>query len=99
MLRVAIPYGTWSPRSRFANSRTIARTYDRGYAHFTTRQNIQYNWIKLEETPRTFWPNLPTVEMHAHPDQRQKASAMSRPINMPAPAADEIVDPRPWAEL
>ena len=50
MLRVAVPYGTLSSRQlrKFAH---IARTYDRGFGHFTTRQNIQYNWIKLEDTP------------------------------------------------
>src|SRR5215216_4996897 len=50
MLRVAIPYGTLSAR-QLRMLAHIARRYDRGFGHFTTRQNIQYNWIKLEETP------------------------------------------------
>jgi len=51
MLRVAVPYGLLSAQQMrmFAH---IARTYDRGYGHFTTRQNIQFNWVKLEDTPR-----------------------------------------------
>src|SRR3546814_7086907 len=48
MLRVAIPYGTLSSKQMHMLA-TIARKYDRGYGHFTTRQNIQYNWIKLED--------------------------------------------------
>ena len=50
MLRVAIPYGTLSG-AQMRKLAHIARKYDRGYGHFTTRQNIQYNWIKLEEAP------------------------------------------------
>src|ERR1700756_5592326 len=50
MLRVAIPYGTLSVK-QLRQLAYIARKYDRGYAHFTTRQNIQYNWIKLEQMP------------------------------------------------
>src|SRR3712207_2007473 len=50
MLRVAIPYGTLDSR-QMRKLALIARTYDRGYGHFTTRQNIQYNWIKLAEAP------------------------------------------------
>src|SRR5499427_1875973 len=50
MLRIAIPYGTLSAR-QLRKLAFIARKYDRGYGHFTTRQNIQFNWIKLEETP------------------------------------------------
>ena len=51
MLRVAIPYGTLSPRQMHALA-DIAQTYDKGYGHFTTRQNIQFNWPKLPEQPR-----------------------------------------------
>jgi sulfite reductase (NADPH) hemoprotein beta-component len=63
MLRVAIPYGTLSSRQLHALA-NIADTYDRGYGHFTTRQNIQYNWIKLEEAPDIL-DDLAAVEMHA----------------------------------
>lgn len=63
MLRVAIPYGTLSSRQLHALA-NIADKYDRGYGHFTTRQNIQYNWIKLEESPDIL-NDLAAVEMHA----------------------------------
>src|SRR3546814_8631353 len=63
MLRVAIPYGTLSSR-QMRKLGHIARTYDRGYGHFTTRQNIQYNWIKLEDAAEIL-AELATVEMHA----------------------------------
>lgn len=63
MLRVAIPYGTLSP-AQLRKLAHIARRYDRGYGHFTTRQNIQYNWPKLEETPDLL-AELAEVEMHA----------------------------------
>ena len=63
MLRVAVPYGMLSAAQvrMFAH---IARKYDRGYGHFSTRQNIQYNWIKLEEVPDIL-SKLASVEMHA----------------------------------
>src|SRR3954469_14799260 len=63
MLRIAVPYGLLSSTQlrMFAH---IARQYDRGYGHFTTRQNIQFNWIKLEETPGIL-ADLASVEMHA----------------------------------
>jgi len=63
MLRIAIPYGTLSSRQLHALA-NIADKYDRGYGHFTTRQNIQYNWIKLEESPDIL-DDLAAVEMHA----------------------------------
>ncbi|HZG32477.1 MAG TPA: nitrite/sulfite reductase, partial [Sphingopyxis sp.] len=63
MLRVAIPYGTFNSE-QMRKLAHIARKYDRGYGHFTTRQNIQYNWIKLEEAPDIL-AELATVEMHA----------------------------------
>ena len=63
MLRVAIPYGTLSSRQLQALA-DIADKYDRGYGHFTTRQNIQFNWIKLEEAPDIL-ADLAVVEMHA----------------------------------
>src|SRR3569623_681853 len=63
MLRVAIPYGTLNGGQMRVLGH-IARKYDRGYGHFTTRQNIQYNWIKLEDAPGIL-AELATVEMHA----------------------------------
>ncbi|MEQ9044208.1 MAG: nitrite/sulfite reductase, partial [Sneathiellaceae bacterium] len=63
MLRVAIPYGTLSA-TQMRRLAHIARRYDRGFGHFTTRQNIQYNWPKLEEVPDLL-EDLAEVEMHA----------------------------------
>src|SRR3546814_7424637 len=63
MLRVAIPYGTFNSL-QMRKLADIARKYDRGYGHFTTRQTIQYNWIKLEEAPDIL-AELATVEMHS----------------------------------
>src|SRR5262252_6325034 len=63
MLRIAIPYGLLSSRQLRVLA-AIARRYDRGYGHFTTRQNLQFNWIKLEEAPDIL-AELAAVEMHA----------------------------------
>ncbi|MDX3900122.1 MAG: nitrite/sulfite reductase [Sphingobium sp.] len=96
MLRVAIPYGTLSaPQMRKLGE--IARKYDKGYGHFTTRQNLQYNWIKLEDAPDIL-AELATVEMHAI----QTSGNCIRNISSDQYAgvsADEVADPRPWAEL
>ena len=96
MLRVAIPYGTLDSRQMHALA-DIADKYDRGYGHFTTRQNIQYNWIKLEEAPDLL-ADLAAVEMHAI----QTSGNCIRNISsdhFAGAAADEVVDPRPYAEL
>ncbi len=96
MLRVAVPYGTLSG-TQLRMLAHIARRYDRGYAHFTTRQNIQYNWMKLEETPDLL-AELATVEMHAI----QTSGNCIRNISsdqFAGAAADEVADPRPYAEL
>ena len=69
MLRIAIPYGLLSTR-QLRKLGDIARRYDRGYGHFTTRQNLQLNWPKLEHVPDIL-AELATVQMHCHPDQRQ----------------------------
>jgi len=82
MLRVAIPYGTLNSR-QMRKLAHIARTYDRGYGHFTTRQNIQYNWIKLEQAPDIL-AELATVEMHAI-RRAGKASATFPPTITRAP--------------
>jgi sulfite reductase (NADPH) hemoprotein beta-component len=96
MLRVAVPYGMLSSTQmrKFAH---IARKYDRGYGHFTTRQNIQYNWINLEDTP-TILEELASVEMHAI----QTSGNCMRNITsdeFAGVAADEVIDPRPYAEI
>jgi len=96
MLRVAVPYGLLASKQMrmFAE---IARKHDRGYGHFTTRQNIQYNWINLEETPEIL-EKLASVEMHAI----QTSGNCIRNITTDeycGVAADEIVDPRPYAEI
>ncbi|MDY7574140.1 nitrite/sulfite reductase [Actimicrobium sp. CCI2.3] len=96
MLRVAVPYGMLSSNQMrmFAE---IARKYDRGYGHFTTRQNIQYNWINLEETPQIL-ADLASVEMHAI----QTSGNCIRNITSDeycGVAADELIDPRPLAEI
>ncbi|UIJ44218.1 nitrite/sulfite reductase [Sphingomonas cannabina] len=96
MLRVAIPYGTLDSR-QMRKLAHIARRYDRGYGHFTTRQNIQYNWIKLEEAPDIL-AELATVEMHAIQTSGESIRNISADQYAGA-AADEICDPRPWAEL
>ena len=96
MLRVAIPYGTLDGRQMRMLAH-IARTYDRGYAHFTTRQNVQYNWIKLAEAPDIL-ADLATVEMHAIQTSGNCIRNISADQYAGA-AADEVADPRPWAEL
>ncbi|GAB5352650.1 nitrite/sulfite reductase [Qipengyuania sp. 483] len=96
MLRVAIPYGTLNSRQMHALA-DIADKYDRGYGHFTTRQNIQYNWIKLEDAADIL-ADLAKVEMHAI----QTSGNCIRNISsdhFAGAAADEVVDPRPYAEL
>jgi sulfite reductase (NADPH) hemoprotein beta-component len=96
MLRIAVPYGLVSSAQMrmFAH---IARKYDRGYGHFTTRQNIQFNWLKLQDAPDIL-ADLATVEMHAN----QTSGNCIRNITsdeFAGVAQDEIVDPRPYAEI
>jgi sulfite reductase (NADPH) hemoprotein beta-component len=96
MLRVAIPYGLLSSR-QMRMLASIARRYDRGYGHFTTRQNIQYNWPRLEDGPDIL-ADLATVQMHAI----QTSGNCVRNVtsdHFAGIAGDEIVDPRPWAEI
>lgn len=96
MLRVAIPYGLLSS-TQMRMLGHIARKYDRGYGHFTTRQNIQYNWIDLERTPDIL-ADLASVEMHAI----QTSGNCIRNITSDeycGVAADELIDPRPFAEI
>ena len=96
MLRVAIPYGTLSSNQLRCLAH-IAREHDRGYGHFTTRQNIQFNWIELAEVPDIL-QQLADVEMHAI----QTSGNCVRNITTEAfagVAADELLDPRPLAEI
>ncbi|MGF6171822.1 nitrite/sulfite reductase [Ensifer sp. 4252] len=96
MLRVAIPYGTLSSRQMRMLAH-IARKYDRGYGHFTTRQNIQYNWPRLSDTPDIL-DELASVEMHA----LQTSGNCIRNVtadHFAGAAADEVADPRPYAEI
>ncbi len=96
MFRVAIPYGTLSSQQlrRLAH---VARRYDRGYGHFTTRQNIQFNWIKLAELPDAL-ADLAEVGIHA----MQTSGNNTRNVTSDqwaGVAPGEIEDPRIWAEL
>src|SRR5438477_5039138 len=96
MLRIAVPYGTLSPR-QLRMLAYIAEKWDRGYGHFTTRQNIQFNWIKLEDAADIL-DALSQVEMHAI----QTSGNCIRNVttdHWAGAAADELADPRPVAEL
>jgi len=96
MLRIAVPYGLLASKQMrmFAH---IARKYDRGYGHFTTRQNIQFNWVELEQTPDIL-TDLASVEMHAI---QTSGNCIRNTTSDPyaGVAADEIIDPRPFAEI
>jgi sulfite reductase (NADPH) hemoprotein beta-component len=96
MLRTSIPYGTLSS-AQLRMLAHVARRYDRGYGHFTTRQNIQYHWIKLEELPDAM-ADLASVGMHG----MQTSGNVVRNITTDqwaGVAHDEIEDPRIWAEV
>ncbi|MCA0043559.1 nitrite/sulfite reductase [Celeribacter litoreus] len=96
MLRVAIPYGTLNSR-QMDQLAYIAETYDRGYGHFTTRQNIQYNWPKLPDVPAIL-EKLADVEMHAIQTSGNTIRNVTAD-HFAGAAADEVADPRPVAEL
>ena len=96
MLRIAIPYGTISAR-QLRKLADISRKYDRGYGHFTTRQNLQLNWIKLEDAPDAL-AELAEVDMHA----MQTSGNCIRNVtadHYAGAAIDEIEDPRIWCEI
>ncbi len=96
MLRIAIPYGQLAS-TQLRKLAEISRRYDRGVGHFTTRQNIQLNWPKFEETPEILG-ELATVEMHAV----QTSGNCIRNITtdpFAGIAPDELTDPRPWCEV
>jgi sulfite reductase (NADPH) hemoprotein beta-component len=93
---VAIPYGLLSAR-QLRRLATIARRYDRGYGHFTTRQNIQFNWVRVEEVPEIL-ASLAEVQMHAI----QTSGNCIRNVtadHLAGIATDETEDPRPYCEL
>ena len=96
MLRVAIPYGLVSAK-QLRMLAHISRDYDRGYGHFTTRQNIQFNWPRLEDVPEIL-ALLASVEMHAI---QTSGNCVRNTTTDPyaGVARDELIDPRPWAEL
>jgi len=96
MLRVAIPYGVLSSE-QLRSLAFVARTYDRGYGHFTTRQNIQYNWPALVDIPDIL-DHLAGVQMHAI---QTSGNTIRNTTTDPfaGAAADEVADPRPWCEL
>ncbi len=96
MLRVAIPYGQLNA-ARMRKLSKIARDYDRGYGHMTTRQNIQYNWVALKDIPDVL-EELAEVEMHAI----QTSGNCIRNVtsdHFAGATKDEIMDPRPWCEI
>jgi len=96
MLRIAIPYGTLSSR-QMRKLAHLARTYDRDYGHFTTRQNLQFHWTKLAEVPKML-AELAEVEMHCI----QTSGNCIRNVtadHFAGASADEIADPRPYAEI
>jgi sulfite reductase (NADPH) hemoprotein beta-component len=96
MLRVAIPYGSLNP-AQPASLAEIARDYDKGYGHFTTRQNIQFNWIKLKDAPDIL-DKLAEVDLHAI---QTSGNCIRNTTSDPyaGATAEEIDDPRVWAEV
>jgi len=96
MLRIAVPYGLLSSK-QLRMLGHIARTYDKGYGHVSTRQNIQFNWPRLEQVPDIL-ADLATVQMHAI----QTSGNCIRNVtadHLAGVAADELLDPRPYCEL
>jgi sulfite reductase (NADPH) hemoprotein beta-component len=96
MLRVAIPYGTLNS-GQMRQLAMIAEKFDQGYGHFTTRQNIQYNWPKLPDVPDIL-EALADVEMHAIQTSGNTIRNVTAD-HFAGAAADEVADPRPYAEL
>jgi sulfite reductase (NADPH) hemoprotein beta-component len=96
MLRIAIPYGTLSSE-QLRMLAHVARRYDRGYGHFTTRQNIQFHWIKLEELPQAM-ADLASVGMHGMQTSGNNVRNITTD-QWAGVAPDEIEDPRVWAEV
>ena len=96
MFRIAVPYGMLSS-AQLRKLAFIARTYDKGYGHFTTRHNMQFNWPKIEDCPDIL-AHLADVEMHAIQTSGNDIRNISTD-QFAGVAADEIIDPRPYAEI
>ena len=96
MLRIAVPYGVLSAE-RLRKLAYITRRYDKGYAHITTRQNIQLNWPNLEEVPDIL-EELAQVQMHAI-QTSGNCIRNTTTDQFAGVAADELIDPRPWCEI
>ena len=96
MLRVAIPYGELSS-TQLRKLGAIAKKYDKGYGHFTTRQNIQFNWPKLIDVPEIL-SELADVEMHAIQTSGNCIRNTSAD-HFAGIVKDEVEDPRPWCEI
>ncbi len=96
MLRVAVPYGLLSSR-QVRKLAQIARDYDKGYAHISTRQNVQFNWPDLEDVPEIL-AELATVQMHAI-QTSGNCIRNTTTDQFAGVARDEIIDPRPWCEI
>jgi sulfite reductase (NADPH) hemoprotein beta-component len=96
MLRIAVPYGLLNS-TKFRKLAHIARTYDKGYCHFTTRQNIQFNWPQLEEVPDIL-AELAEVQMHAV-QTSGNCIRNTTSDEFAGVAQDELEDPRPWCEI
>ncbi|MFP3993283.1 nitrite/sulfite reductase [Pseudomonas capeferrum] len=96
MLRVAVPYGQLNAR-QVRTLAKIARDYDKGYAHISTRQNVQYNWPALEDIPDIL-AELATVQMHAI-QTSGNCLRNTTTDQFAGVAADELIDPRPWCEI
>jgi len=96
MLRICIPYGQLSSRQMHALA-DVARDYDKGYGHFTTRQNIQFNWVALKDIPDVL-AMLAEFEMHAN-QTSGNCIRNTTSDQFAGAAADELEDPRPWCEI
>ena len=96
MLRIAIPYGQLSP-VQLRRLAEIARDYDRGFGHFTTRQNIQFNWVALKDIPDVL-EKLAEVEMHAI-QTSGNCIRNTTTDHFAGAAQDEVLDPRAWCEI
>src|SRR5947207_8284107 len=96
MLRIAVPYGLLAS-TQLRRLAHIARTYDRGYGHFTTRHNMQFNWPRLEDVPQIL-AELAEVEMHGIQTSGNNIRNISTD-HFAGVSPDEVVDPRPLAEI
>ena len=96
MLRIAVPYGLLSS-TQLRKLAYIARHYDKGYAHISTRTNVQFNWPELEEVPEIL-AELATVQMHAI-QTSGNCIRNTTTDQFAGVARDELIDPRPWCEI